>query len=184
MLADHRIVPAGTEDLERIYQLFEEAIRYQKQNHYIGWEEIDKNYIQKDVESGLLFKMVREEEIVCIFSVCYRDVLIWREREKADAIYLHRLVLNRKFHGERVFQSVLNWAIASAKEKGMAYIRMDTWAENEKLIGYYKGYGFRFVENYTTADTEDLPVQHRGLNVALLELAIEAGKDVPVAVRH
>ena len=49
---------------------------------------------------------------------------------------------------------------------------MDTWAGNEKLINYYKSYGFRFIENYTTANTEDLPEQHRNLKVALLELTI------------
>ena len=172
MLTPNHIVPAGKEDLPFIYRLFEEAIQFQKQNHYVGWKNYDKEYIQKDVENGLLFKMVREGAIACIFSVCYSDVLIWREKEKGDAIYLHRLVLNREFKGEKVFQSVLNWALFTAKEKGLAYIRMDTWAENEKLIHYYKNYGFQFVENYATADTEDLPLQHRNLNVALLELAV------------
>lgn len=170
----NHIIPAREEDLPFIYRLFEEAIRFQKQNHYIGWKNYDKEYIQKDVENGLLFKLVRGKSIVCIFSVCYSDVLIWREKEKGEAIYLHRLVLNREFKGEKVFQSVLNWALFIAKEKGLRYIRMDTWAQNEKLIDYYQNYGFQFVENYTTADTEDLPLQHRNLNVALLELAIHA----------
>jgi hypothetical protein len=49
---------------------------------------------------------------------------------------------------------------------------MDTWAENEKIIGYYRSYGFLFVESYTTPDTQDLPLQHRNLHVALLELAL------------
>lgn len=49
---------------------------------------------------------------------------------------------------------------------------MDTWAENEKIIAYYKSYGFTFIENYRTAETEDLPIQHRNLHVALLEKKI------------
>jgi mannose-6-phosphate isomerase-like protein (cupin superfamily) len=179
MLIQPFIVPAKREDLPLIYQLFEEAILFQKQHHYTGWADYDKEYIKKDVEAGLLFKLVREAAIVCIFSVCYSDTLIWREREKGDALYLHRLVLNRKLQGQKVFPIVLDWAKGVAAEKGLAYIRMDTWAENEKLIGYYKGYGFRFIENYRTADTEELPVQHRNLNVALLELAVDAEGPVP-----
>jgi len=49
---------------------------------------------------------------------------------------------------------------------------MDTWAENTKLIGYYQKDGFQFIENYTTEDSTDLPIQHRNLNVALLELEV------------
>ena len=172
MLNQPFVALVNTDDLPMIYHLFDEAILFQKQNHYIGWENYDKEYIRKDVDSGYVFKLLQEEEIVCIFSVCYNDVLIWRERERNDAIYLHRLILNRKFQGEKIFQNILNWVLLCAKKKGLSYVRMDTWAENEKLIGYYKSYGFRFVENYTTLDTKDLPVQHRKLHVALLELDI------------
>jgi hypothetical protein len=49
---------------------------------------------------------------------------------------------------------------------------MDTWAANEKLISYYLSYGFRFVEYYQTGDLQTLPVQHRNLDIALLEYQI------------
>jgi ribosomal protein S18 acetylase RimI-like enzyme len=174
---NHAIVNATVDDLEIIYQLFEEAIQFQQKNKYIGWLSYDKEYIQKDVEENLLFKLVNEESIVCIFSICYSDKLIWRGKEKGDAIYLHRIVLNRTFQGEKGFQKILNWTLGYAKERLLKYIRMDTWAENEKLISYYKTYGFRFIENYTTANTEALPIQHRNLKVALLELDISQVTD-------
>lgn len=181
ILIQPQIIPARCEDLHIIYMLFEEAILFQKQNNYRGWDNYDQVFIKKDVENGIVFKLVSEAEIVCIFSVCYSDALIWREREKGDAIYLHRLVLNRKFEGAKVFKSVLDWALKNAMEKGLAYVRMDTWAENEKLIGYYKTYGFRFVENYKTEDTKDLPLQHRSLRVALLELSVDTVHEAQAA---
>jgi hypothetical protein len=49
---------------------------------------------------------------------------------------------------------------------------MDTWADNYKIIEYYKSFGFVFIENYKTPDTPELPIQNRNLNVALLELAL------------
>lgn len=169
------ITNASAGDLEVIYQLFEEAILFQKKNHYVGWNSYDREFIQSDIRDGLLFKMVNENgDIVCIFSICYSDALIWREKEKGDAVYLHRLVLNRKFAGGKCFKKVLEWAIAFAEARELNYIRMDTWAENEKIIAYYKSYGFSFVENYTTPDTANLPLQHRKLNVALLELDVQA----------
>lgn len=168
----YKITHATIDDLPAIYHLFEEAIRFQKANNYIGWNSYDKEFIQADIQNRLLFKIVNEYEIVCIFSICFTDELIWREKENGDAIYLHRVVVNRKFTGEQLFKKVLDWTIQFAKNKGLHYVRMDTWAENEKIITYYKSYGFSFIEQYTTSGTEDLPVQHRNLHVSLLEKTI------------
>ena len=49
---------------------------------------------------------------------------------------------------------------------------MDTWADNLKIIDYYKSYGFRVIEDYKTSDSKELPEQHRNLNVTLLEHSI------------
>jgi len=95
------------------------------------------------------------------------------EKEKGDALYLHRIVLNMAFRDEKAFKHVLAWAVQFAREKQLQYIRMDTWADNEKIIGYYTSYGFRLIENYTTPDTTDLPLQHRNLNIGLLELHVQ-----------
>jgi ribosomal protein S18 acetylase RimI-like enzyme len=50
-------------------------------------------------------------------------------------------------------------------------VRMDTWASNAQLIKYYQGFGFEFIENYTTPDTLELPAHNRRLPLALLEYA-------------
>jgi len=166
------IIPATVNDLTLIYNLFEEAIRYQKKNGYIGWNNYDKEFIKTDVTQGLLFKIVNLNDVLGIFTVCHTDKLIWREREKGDAIYLHRIVLNRNFQGTKIFNTVLAWSLEYARTHKRKFVRMDTWADNFKLINYYKSYGFKFIENYTTQNTADLPIQHRNLNVALLELEV------------
>lgn len=171
------IVPASPEDMDAILILFEKAIRYQQANGYIGWPNMDRQFIEADVNKGLLYKVLSEDKLLGIFCVCYTDQLIWRDKENGDAVYLHRIVLNREFAGFKVFKIVFDWALAHARKAGLRYVRMDTWAENAKLINYYKGYGFRFVENYKTENTTELPVQHRNLNVALLEFKIPDAPD-------
>lgn len=166
------IIPATSIDLEYVLELFEKAIQYQKENNYIGWQSMDKEFIETDIHKGLLYKVVSEEKILGIFCVCFVDKLIWRDKENGNAIYLHRIVLNREYAGAKVFKTILHWAINYSKVNNLNYVRMDTWAENSKLIDYYKKYGFRFIENYTTADTKDLPAQHRNLTVALLEYEV------------
>ena len=177
---NYPVISATLFDLPLIFELFEKAIHYQKTNEYIGWNSYDKNFIKADIQQGLLYKILDGPNVLCIFSVCYTDKLIWREREKGDAIYLHRIVLNREFQGLKIFRAVLHWAVEHTRRQNLRFVRMDTWAGNTKLINYYKSYGFRFIENYTTQDTTDLPIQHRNLNVALLEL--EPGMSEPVNV--
>jgi ribosomal protein S18 acetylase RimI-like enzyme len=92
--------------------------------------------------------------------------------EKGDAIYIHRIVVNPKFKGQKQFEKLLNWIVYFAKAKRLKYVRMDTWAENPNIIEYYKSYGFQFLESYTTPNTLELPDQHRNLKVALLEIKL------------
>jgi ribosomal protein S18 acetylase RimI-like enzyme len=168
----YNIEQASMQDMDTICRLFDEAIIFQKAHNYIGWETYDEEYLKADVKSGLLFKVITASGISGIFSICYTDRLIWREMEKGNALYLHRIVLNREFRGEKIFRKILDWSLEAAANKRLRYIRMDTWAENEKIISYYKSYGFSFIENYTTPATGELPVQHRNLKVALLELEL------------
>ena len=168
----YTIVNASPDDLNSIYDLFEAAIQFQKNNQYIGWDQYDTHRIQEDVNNGLLFKVTDQENILCIFSICYDDRLIWREREKGDAVYVHRIVVNQVFKKQKMFPTILHWVTAHALKNKLKYIRMDTWADNGKLIGYYKNHGFEYVETCTTPDTTALPVQHRNLTVALLERRI------------
>ena len=166
------VLPATLEDLPLIYWLFEKAIAYQKENGFVGWQTYDKNYLKADVEKGLLFKLIHEKELVCIFCICYSDPVIWRKKEQGDAIYLHRVVVHPEHRGEHLFAKVFEWAIDHARLLQRRFIRMDTWADNQKIIQYYSGYGFRFVEEYKTPNDPNLPDQHRNLKVALLEYSI------------
>ena len=104
-----------------------------------------------------------------VFSVCYSDKILWREMETGDSIYLHRIVVNPKFKGQRLFGLILEWAIRHAKNRGIKFIRMDTWANDQNIIDYYKGFGFRFIEDFNTPDIPELPVHNRNIPLALLE---------------
>jgi GNAT superfamily N-acetyltransferase len=167
------VVQAATPtDLTMIYWLFEQAILYQKARGYIGWKTYDKEYLETDVIKGLLYKVTDGDLILCIFCVCYADPIIWREKERGDAVYLHRVVVHPQHRGGQLFGKVLDWALNHARELQRSFVRIDTWADNGKIIQYYTGYGFRFVEDYTTPDDPNLPDQHRNLRVALLEYCV------------
>ena len=156
-------------DLGQIFELFEHSINYQEKKGYPVWRNYDKNILIKDIEDNNQYKVVADSKTAIVFSVRYADKVIWRKLDKGNSIYLHRIVVNPEFKGQRLFGSILNWAIEHSKQKGLSSIRMDTWAANPTIINYYKSFGFTFIENYTTPDNEELPVHNRNLELTLLE---------------
>lgn len=165
-----KIINTTKEDLDKVLWLFEQAMKLQGKNGYKVWGNIDKSALERDIENNLQYKIIENNNLLCLFSVQYSDPLIWPDRDRGDAIYLHRIVVDQKFRGQRQFEKILVWAEQVAKAKNLKYIRMDTWADNEKIIEYYKSFGFKFMRNYKTTDAPELPAQNRNLNVALLEI--------------
>jgi ribosomal protein S18 acetylase RimI-like enzyme len=171
--AEIQVCNTDLSDLKTILWLFDEATKLQNKNGYKVWDSIDEMALQKEIANKLQFKIVKNDSILCIFSIQYSDPFIWQDKDQNDAIYLHRIVTNPNFKGQRLFGKVLNWVFQFAKQNNRNYVRMDTWADNQQLIDYYKSFGFRFIENYKTTYTDKLPLQNRNLNVALLELTID-----------
>jgi GNAT superfamily N-acetyltransferase len=166
------ILHTDPNDIEQIFRLFELSIDYQERNGYPVWRDYPKDAIKKDIATGNHYKIVINSKIAMAFSVCYTDKIIWRELEDGKSVYLHRIVVNPEFKGQKLFGAILEWAIDHSKQKELNNIRMDTWAENPNIINYYKEFGFTFIENFTTPDVEELPFHNRKIALALLEYSI------------
>ena len=171
-MTNYQILNTIKSDLPFIYWLFDEAIAFQKRKNVPVWPTYDKPVLNQDIEQKLQYKIVKEGEIACIFTICYSDKIVWREHDKDDSIFLHRIVTNPKFKGQKLFEKVFEWSKKHAQEKGLKYVRMDTWGDNPNLIAYYQSFGFEKVEYFTTPDTEELPIQQRENYVVLLEFKL------------
>jgi ribosomal protein S18 acetylase RimI-like enzyme len=169
MQEEFAITHTDSFDLSFIFELFEQSILYQEAKGYPVWKNYDKDAIIRDVHDKNQYKAVNKDGIGIVFSVSYRDKIIWREHDQGESIYLHRIVVNPAFKGRKLFGLIVQWAIDHIKEKGLTSIRMDTWASNTAIINYYKSFGFEVVENYTTPETPDLPVHNRNLPLTLME---------------
>lgn len=167
-----QVVHTEMTDLKQIYELFEHSIRYQEKRGYPVWKNYDRNAIIRDIEQKNQYKVVIGTEMAIGFSIGYADKIIWRDRDKGTSVYLHRIVVNPEFKGQRLFGTILEWTISHSKHLGLDSVRMDTWTANPTIIEYYSGFGFKVVENYTTPDTTDLPVHNRNLELTLLEYKI------------
>ncbi|GAA5225024.1 hypothetical protein [Membranihabitans marinus] len=112
-----KIVNTTANDFEHVVSLFQKAIQLQGKKGYQVWKEIDKVGLEKDIENNLQLKIVESNNILCVFSIQFSAPLIWHKREKGDAIYLHRIVVNPKFKRQKQFEKVLIWTKKFALEK-------------------------------------------------------------------
>ena len=167
------IISTQPEDLNEIISYFYAAIEYQKKNNFPVWPDFDKGLLKQDILDRVQYKIMIHNEIGCVFTICDSDPIIWREKNDDNAIYLHRIVVNPKHKGNRFFGYVKDWAIDYARTNHIPHIRFDTWADNPTIIDYYRDFGFKIVDYYTTPDTEDLPIQQRGNDVVLFEIKLD-----------
>jgi N-acetylglutamate synthase-like GNAT family acetyltransferase len=172
MMSPCQILCTIPSDLAFIFELFDHSIIYQEKQGYPVWRDYDKGAIVSDMENRNQYKAMIDSKIGIVFSVAYADKVIWRERDKGDAIYLHRIVVNPVCKGLKLFGVILDWTKEHIRQKGLTHIRMDTWATNPTIIDYYKSFGFVVVENYTTPNTTELPVHNRNLALTLLEYKV------------
>lgn len=164
------IVPAEPVDVERIFELYDQAIEFQKQVFDKHWLGFDTKLVDREITEGRLWKIIEDGEIACIYSVAYEDPIIWGENSGDSAMYIHRIVTNPEFRGQGYVRTITDWANVHARENGLRFIRMDTWGDNQKLINYYQDCGFRFVGLVTPELSETLPKHYIGISLSLFEI--------------
>lgn len=112
------VINTEMNDLELIFGFFEHSILYQEKKGFPVWRNYDRSAIIKDIEDKNQYKVVIDARIGIVFSVCYADKIIWRDLDKGNAVYLHRIVVNPAFKGQKLFGAILDWSIRHAKQKG------------------------------------------------------------------
>lgn len=171
------IINTVEEDLEFIYTLFEDAIDYQVKNGYPDWKDYSKESLKEDIHLKRQYKIVINNDIACIFTICLEDKIVWQKREQQDAIYLHRIVVNKKYKGQRLVGQIMGFVSKYSLNLGRLKIRIDTWANNPTIIHYYKSFGFKIIDYSFNPDVPELPIQMRGNKVVLMEYQVNNSLD-------
>ncbi|TDO45882.1 acetyltransferase (GNAT) family protein [Kribbella sp. VKM Ac-2527] len=100
--------------------------------------------------------MVRDDDGATAATVAldsFSDPKLWTpEEQRQPSMYLHRLIVRRKYSG--LGTDVIEWACKRAGELGNHWVRIDVWTDNIGLHRYYEQRGFRHVR---TLDLSDYP---------------------------
>ena len=80
----------------------------------------------------------------------FSDPQLWTPDEQAEpAMYLHRLIVRRKYSG--LGDDVIDWACTRAGQLGNHWVRIDVWTDNVGLHRYYENRGFKHVRTLDLA---------------------------------
>jgi ribosomal protein S18 acetylase RimI-like enzyme len=167
-----QILSSEPNDLSAIFELYDEAVAYQKTKFNKHWLPFDKAMVEREIAEKKQWKIMEEGAMACIFAIAYEDPFIWKEKNKDPAIYIHRIVTHPAWHGRHYVKAIIDWAKVHAAENGKQFIRMDTWGDNVKLKDYYVNSGFNFLGTITPEPTDKLPQHYSAIFLSLFEIPL------------
>lgn len=144
-------------DADEVLSLYEAARILQAERKVIVWPYFDKSFIEKEILEQRQWKIIHDQVIACNWTITFEDKEIWGEKDKGDAIYIHRICTNARLRGNRYIDIIVEWAKKYAKQLDKRFVRLDTLGNNTKLIKHYTSSGFEFLGIFKLTDTKNLP---------------------------
>ena len=158
-------------DIEKIFTLYKIASNYQREKKtVIVWPDFDREMVINEIAENRQFKLLVNNEVVCIWAITFSDEQIWEDSNIDSAIYIHRIAVNPNFRGNNYIATITNWAKEYALKKEIQFIRLDTLGENKNLITHYKNAGFHFLGLFNLKNTSNLPEHYKLAPVCLFEI--------------
>ena len=158
-------------DIEKIFALYKIASNYQREKKtVIVWPDFDREMVINEIAENRQFKLLVNNEVVCIWAITFSDEQIWEDSNTDSAIYIHRIAVNPNFRGNNYIATITNWAKEYALKKEIQFIRLDTLGENKNLITHYKNAGFHFLGLFNLKNTSNLPDHYKLAPVCLFEI--------------
>ncbi|MGV3557633.1 GNAT family N-acetyltransferase [Larkinella arboricola] len=167
-----QIVTCTEEDIPVLFQLYDVATAYQKQMGVRHWLGFERSLVETEIRENRQWKILENGQIACVFVVTWQDPLIWKEKDRDPAIYLHRIAINPQFRGGQYVKHIVAWAQQYAKANGKQFVRLDTHSGNEKLNTYYVSCGFTYLGVFPLDNVRELPAHYHQGSFSLFELKI------------
>lgn len=158
-------------DIEKIFAFYKIASNYQREKKtVIVWPDFDREMVINEIAENRQFKLLVNNEVVCIWAITFSDEQIWEDSNTDSAIYIHRIAVNPNFRGNNYIATITKWAREYALKKEVQFIRLDTLGENKNLITHYKNAGFHFLGLFNLKNTSNLPDHYKLAPVCLFEI--------------
>ena len=172
MANDIQIQNSQSNDIDTIFDFYDLAVAHQKKVFNKHWQGFSRELVQTEINEKRQYKILDNGQMAAIFAVTFNDPEIWEEKDAQPSIYIHRIVTHPNFRGYGFVNHIIVWAKEYAQNNQIEFVRMDTWADNEKLLAYYTGCGFHHVGRIEIKANSGLPKHYEGISLNLFEIAV------------
>ncbi|EDL66301.1 GNAT family N-acetyltransferase [Bacillus sp. SG-1] len=140
---------AKQEDISKVLSLLVEAAEWLKTkgttqwNYYLTDLEGNMGEVMESINRQNTYLAEIEREAVASLTLEEEpgewDMEIWGvEAAQGDAVYMHRLVVNREYAGLGLGEALIEWAKNEVNHRGKKYIRFDCLYSNDGLNSFYQ----------------------------------------------
>ncbi len=142
------VVPeaARPSDASGLLALREDAAAWMRRRRIRQWAlgEVTLEAIVGQVRRGEWFVVRGDHTVVAAVRVLTNDDSAWGSRPP-DALYVHGLVVHRRYVGRALGRQLLEWVESLAATTGRSFIRLDCVEGNLALRYYYRAAGYHEV---------------------------------------
>lgn len=130
---------------DQAYQLILEASEWLKERGMSQWEKppVSKAEFRAASDRNEVYVLAQGTDVVGTVTLTKDKDYYWGAAE-GDAIYLHRLVVSRKYKGLRIGEQLLRWAEEFTVANDLRLLRLDCRNSNPAIKEYYSKNGFTF----------------------------------------
>lgn len=145
---------ATKSEAAEIIQLLVDTAKWFQDNGSSQWAPLlkgfDSHHTEEAIQRGDVFVCKKEEDLAGMVMLLQNpsewDIGLWGNLaiENDDALYLHRLTINRAYADDQLGSEILNWCQQSIRFENKNRIRLDCLAENEFLNAFYRRAGYTY----------------------------------------
>ncbi|URN93718.1 MAG: GNAT family N-acetyltransferase [Candidatus Pristimantibacillus lignocellulolyticus] len=148
---------ADPDDVKVINELVIQTVSWFSSIGSTQWNNLpneqDDQYLLTAIANGEMIIFRKEGETALAGMVILQqyasqwDRKLWGEAATSEnnAVYLHRLIVNRGYAGQGLGFDILSWIDNGIQFSGRDKIRLDCIAHNEKLNNFYKQCGYTYI---------------------------------------
>ncbi|QOD60728.1 hypothetical protein H9I45_15520 [Polaribacter haliotis] len=136
-------------DINEILKLYESTANLNRvcaTRHHL---KIEKILMLLEIKNKQQWKVTINKKIMCVFSLSFKNSLIWMEKNNCSSVYINRITISPECNYCTIFSEIINWIQDFVGFKKIDTIKIHTNSENKKIIANFKKCGFTF-SGYST----------------------------------
>ncbi|MEU8741902.1 GNAT family N-acetyltransferase [Streptomyces halstedii] len=151
------LVPAELADLPRLLKFRTDSATWLTQLGLDQWAKpFPAEHMAQSVKNGEVFLIKEDLAADAAATVTLdrdADARLWTPEERQeDAMYVHKLSVDRRYAGADLGGRILDWCGDRAAKAGARWLRLDAWTTNPRLHSYYRAHGFTHVRTSSDPD--------------------------------